>query len=291
MGYSSNTNFSPLTDSIGLVIDGCGDTHEKKYYVNGTYIDLCGMSIKDYMENPCCCNGGTGNSDGDKLVNKILVKSFKDKSDFIYYQAIATFAVASYIKVTVTSTNGVVTELDLYAGETESIPEIGETIDFSEITLSVDMDDAYKYMLITEEEQSNHVIYNKAILLTELGSFSEDFTTSLLEDGGTVDIDFIVPAGDVNYNEMTDITEFEQYCMEHQYCFSLFLPKNIYDTKKYSITNYGTDITSNFIYNNEISIGGIAYIGIVEKATDDIMPFVQLYNEENVYNYKLTLNK
>ena len=32
MGYASNNKFHPLTDDINLVIDGCGETYEKKYY-------------------------------------------------------------------------------------------------------------------------------------------------------------------------------------------------------------------------------------------------------------------
>ena len=52
MGYGGkNFNFFGYTDENGVVFDGCGNTSEDKHYYNGMYIDLCGMSVEEYMKN------------------------------------------------------------------------------------------------------------------------------------------------------------------------------------------------------------------------------------------------
>ena len=292
MGYTSNKNFHPLTDDINLIIDGCGDTHEKKYYFNGTYIDLCGMSIEEYMKNPCCCGGNGGSEDYIKPINEILVKSFEDESGTIYYQAFAKFAVTSTIKINVTSNTNIVTELDLYVGDTKSKPEIGETSEIINITLSVYEDDSYEYVSVSEENKVSYDIYYKAIPLSEIGTFSSDLTIATMDLGTSADLVFTIPGSDINYNEMTDMSEFEKYCNEHQYCLLLCLPKSIYTNKQFVLSNYGgSDVTNSFTFNNYLTINGVDYACVVEKAKEDIMPFVQLYNENIVYEYKLTLNK
>lgn len=291
MGYSSNNNFFTLTDNQRLVIDGCGGTYEDKYYVNGTYIDLCGLPIEEYMKNPCCGGNNSGSEDYVKPKNEILVKAYTSEDGTIYYQAFSKFAVTSNIKIMVLSNNNIGTELDLYIGDTTSKPEIGETFEFMNVTLSVYEDDTYQYVSVMEESKSSYDIYNKAILLTNIGLFSEDFNMTTMDADSTIDINFTIPAGTINYNEFETNEEFLAYCNEHQYCLSLYIPKEIYDKNKYLISNYGgTDVTKNFAFNNYTTILDNEYACIVEKAKDDIMPFVQLYNEELVYEYKLTLN-
>lgn len=294
MGYSKN-KFSPLTDDINLIIDGCGNTYEKKYYVNGTYIDLCGMTVEEYMKNPCCCNGGSGSGDNDepsKILNEILVKSFNDENNVIYYQAYAQFAVTSNIQVTVVSTSGVATVLDLYVGDKKSLPEIGETLDFSEISLNVREDMNYEYMPVLESSKTAYDIYTNAVQLSNTNVLIEDFDKQTMEEGTTVDIVFTIPGTDYNYYDIEDMDEFHNFCVKNQYSLVLCIPKSLYDNKQYIISNYaGSDVTYKFNIEKELIIDNIGYVYLVEKGTDDIMPFVPLYNEELVYEYKLTLNK
>lgn len=293
MGYSSIKNFSPLTDTIGLSIDGCGNTYEKKYYVNGTYIDLCGLTIEEYMNNPCCGSSGNGGSDNDsKPINEIFVKTFTNEEGLIYYQAFAKFAVTSNIKVKVYTDDDVFTELDLYAGDTESKPEAGESLEIFSISLTTEEDDDFKYIPVTKENTTMHTIYISAIKLANIEGTIEDFTKIEMQQGTTSDITFIIPGTTINYNEMENIEEFEKFCLENQYCLALCLPKRIYDKKNYSISNYGgSDVTNNFIFDENIIIDDIEYTFLIEKAVEDIMPFVPLYNEDIIYEYKLTLNK
>lgn len=295
MGYSSNKRFSPLTDSIGVVIDGCGDTYENKYYVNGMYIDLCGMSIEDYMSNPCC---GNCNGDSDvvtKPVNKITVKSFENEAGEIYYQAYATFAVTSNMKISVTSTTGVLTELEIYAGQMKSEPERGETLELMSFNLNITEDDNYTYVanngtIVTSD------IYVATLHVRELSELDATdilkFAMTSMEPNTTLDLKFIIPATDVNYNLFDDIDEFERFCIDNQYCFAVVLPKTIYDKKQYVINNYGgSDVTKNFVQEGSVfTVNDKEVVCLVEKAKDDIMPFVPLYNEELSYEYKLTLN-
>lgn len=293
MGYSSNKKFSPLTDDINLVIDGCGETNEKKYYFNGTYTDLCGLSIEDYMKNPCCCGSGSNSGDNDedvKSVNNIVVKAYEEDG-VIYYQAISKFAVTSNIKITVASTNNNFVELEINMGESKSKAEIGDTLEIKGTEININEDETYVYEISSEIGSITYDIYNKAILLSSINDFSAEFTKTSMEKSSISDINFVIPAGTVDYNQMTDMEEFDKYCKEHEYCLCLYLPKSIYEKAQYTIVNYGgTEITDKFVYNHELNIENVDCVCIVEKATDDIMPYVQLYNEELVYEYKLKLN-
>lgn len=294
MGYASNNKFHPLTDDINLVIDGCGETYEKKYYYNGTYIDLCGMSIEEYMKNPCCGGGNGGSEDYVKPINEILVKTFEDESGTIYYQAFAKFAVTSTIKINVTSSTNIVTELDLYVGDTTSKPEIGETSEIINITLSVYEDDSYEYVSVSEENKVSYDIYYKAIPLSEIGTFSSDLNIATMVLNSSADLIFTIPGSDINYNEMTDMSEIEKYYKEHEYCLLLCLPKDIYTNKQFVLSNYGgSDVTKNFTFNNYLTINGVDYACMVEKSKSELdsTMFVQLYNEDSIFQYKLTLTK
>lgn len=293
MGYSSNTHFSPLTDKVNLYTDGCGNSYEDKYYVNGTYIDLCGLPVEEYMKNPFCCGNNSGSSDEPvKPVNQIAVKTFDDENGVIYYQAFAQFAVASNIKVHVSSTTEVVTELDLYAGNTASQPEIGETYDFLVATISIEEDETYRYVMASEETKITYNIYTKAVLSSEVQDFTDDFTKTVMEVGTTSDISFKINGTDFNYNDVTDITEFNEFCLANVHSFVLYIPKDVYDKKVYTISNYGgSDITGKFVFKHEKDIDNMKYVALAEEATTDIMPFVPLYKEDIIYDYKLTLNK
>lgn len=299
MGYSSNKKFSSLTDDINLVIDGCGNTHEEKYYYGGMYIDLCGLSIESYMENPCC--GGNGNSGGggsgsgetSKPVNEIYVRTFEGEDGFVYYQAFSRYPVTSNIKITVSSTtDNIVTELDLYVGDKESIPERGETTDFVNITLNMKEDDEFQYKPIKEESNPVLKIYTGVLPLNLKGEISEDLSVTEMTKSTTKEIIYSIPPTDVNYNDFETLEEFDDFCIKNQYCFVLLLPKNIYDDKSYILSNYGgSEITKKFTFEKEITLDNVSYAYLVEKAVDDIMPFVPLYGEELSYTYKLTLIK
>lgn len=293
MGYSSNTQFSPLTDKVNLYTDGCGNSYGDKYYVNGTYIDLCGLPVEEYMKNPFCCGNNSGSSDEPvKPVNQITVKTFEDENGVIYYQAFAQFAVASNIKVYVSSTTEVVTELDLYAGNTASQPEIGETFDFLVATISIEEDETYRYVMASEETKITYNIYTKAVLTSAVQDFTDDFTKTVMEVGTTSDIRFKINGTDFNYNDITDITEFNEFCLANVHSFVLYIPKDVYDKKAYTISNYGgSDITGKFVFKHEKDIDDMKYVALAEESTIDIMPFVPLYKEDIIYDYKLTLNK
>ena len=56
-----------MVSENGVFLDWCGD--DTRYYYNGSYVDLCGMSPEEYMKNWFCCgenNGGGGSTDVTK---------------------------------------------------------------------------------------------------------------------------------------------------------------------------------------------------------------------------------
>ena len=301
MGYSSNKKFSATSDMIGVVIDGCGNTYEDKYYVNGAYIDLCGLPVEEYMNNPCCGNCG-GDSDSDlpdgKKKNVIKVEAY-EQDGYIYYRAIATYPVASVLKIRVVSSgDGNVTELDIFPGDTESKPEIGDTINIATVSINVTEDDYFQYIPTNGNEtpdEVTHIIYTATLHIDDIKNLTGDSIENLqpltMETGTTVDINFTIPGTDVNYYDI-ETDEFEEFCKNNQYGFVLAIPKKIYDNKSYNIINYGgSDVSYKFVLDSahETSLG--EYVCLVEKATDDIMPYVPFYKEDINYEYKLTLTK
>lgn len=301
MGYSNNRNVLPLTEKTNFYSDGCGRTNESKYYVNGAYIDLCGLTPEEYMNNPCCggSNSGSG-SDSSKVKNNIKVVSYEENG-VIYYQAIADYPVTSSIKIRVTNDDtDTVTELDIYIGETESKPEIGESINIKDASVDIKEDDDFEYTPSIKDDSNvpEDIMYNiyiETLHLDEVKGLTSEKIKTLplyeMENGTSTNMKFIIPGTNVNVNDMEE-DEFAQFCENNQYAFIMILPKTAYDNKVYSIFNYGGgDITNKFQYETLYTIDGEDFVCVVEKAQDDIMPYVPLYNEDLVYEYKLTIKK
>jgi hypothetical protein len=292
MGYSNNRKNPPMYGAINYYTDGCGGSYEDKYYVNGSYIDLCGLPIEEYMKNPFCCNGNNSGSDDDggKSSNEIMVKAFESEN-VIYYQAFSKFAVTSNITLSVLSTNGVTTELYLYAGSTQTEPQIADTKEFLTVTLNVNEDDYYKYVTVSDLNKKVYTVYFNTVLLSESGKVDDSFQTIDIETDTTCDLVYIIPGTDFNYNDVEDIEDFYQFCRENQYSLSLCLPKNVYDKGKYTISTYGgLDVTVNFVYVKKVNLDGNEYVYLQESAKEDITPYIPLFNEDIVYEYKLTIN-
>ena len=306
MGYSNNRVFLPLTESNNFYSDGCGGTNESKYYVNGAYIDLCGLTPEEYMNNPCCGGGSNSGSGSDsdsgssKLKNNIKVISYEENG-LIYYQAIADYPVASTIKIRVTNEEtDTVTELDIYVGETQSEPEVGESIIIKDTSVDVKEDDEFEYIPTIKDdsnvpEDTMYNVYIETLHLDEVKGLTVEKIKSLplyeMEDGSTINMKFTIPGVNVDVNNMEE-DEFNQFCEENQYAFVVILPKTVYDNKIYNVFNYGGgDITDKFQYETLYTIDEKDFVCVIEQAKDDIMPYVPLYNEDLIYEYKLTMKK
>lgn len=61
-----------MVSENGIFLDWCGD--DTRYYYNGSYVDLCGMSPEEYMKR-WCCNGSDDDNGGNSnpRENKIIV--------------------------------------------------------------------------------------------------------------------------------------------------------------------------------------------------------------------------
>lgn len=293
MGYNNNRT-SPYQDYYS---DGCGSTSSEKYYVNGTFIDLCGLSVEEYMKNNCCnCCGGNNNNnqEGVKPKNNIVVKSFEDENNTIFYQAFSKFPVTSNLKISVYSTSGNITELDLYVGDTQSLPEIGESMEYDKVVMNLTEDENYEYVLVPETKAEDVVVYTATPLASNGDNFSETYTSIVIKMGETSDIQYIIPATDVNYDNFEEDEDYLKFCKENEYCFVLCLPKTIYDNNQYSIVNYsGLDVSGKFNFVKEFTTNNISYVLLKECALteDEIFEYVPLYQEEHIFEYKLTLNK
>lgn len=300
MGYSNNKQFLPLTNSVNLYSDGCGETYEKKYYVNGAYIDLCGMTVEEYMSNPCCGGSGSGDSGSTKPKNDIRIFSYEENG-VVYYQAVADYPVSSNIKLRVANPDtDAVTELDIYIGEVQSKPEIGDSLTISDVSINVKEDDDFEYITSINNESDDpetmtHSLYAATLHLNNVEQLTEEqikeLSTFELIAGNSIDLKFIIPPVTIDVGDMEE-DELKQFCEENQYALIIILPKKVYDDKLYTIYNYGgTDRTYKFVLDKTYIIDSKEYVSIIEKGTDDITPYVPLYNEELVYEYKLTMKK
>jgi hypothetical protein len=102
---------------------------------------------------------------------------------------------------------------------------------------------------------------------------------------------FIIPSTDIDTGDMEE-EDFMKFCEENQYALVIVLPKVVYENSAYTIFNYGGgDVTSKFAFDSSYVIDSADFVCIMEKATNDIMPYVPLYKEELVYEYKLAMNK
>lgn len=303
MGYKNNREFLPLTNRVNLYSDGCGETYEKKYYVNGAYIDLCGMSVEEYMKNPCC-NGGGSDSDNDnedvKPQNVIRVISYEENG-FYYYKAIANYPVASNIKVNVSNyENEIITMLDIYVGDSESNAEIGEALEIKDVTLNIEEDEEFKYIpsignVPDEPSEISFKVYAEALHVSNIENMTAEDIKMLpsydIQEVDAIDVKFVIPATDVDTGDMEE-DELMEFCKANQYGFILVLPKHIYDNKAYTLFNYGgNEVNNKFQYWGNYVIDSDEFVCIIEKAIDDIMPYVPLFNEDLMYEYKLTIKK
>lgn len=298
MGYSNNKQFLPLTNSVNLYSDGCGETYEQKYYVNGAYIDLCGMTVEEYMSNPCCSGGGGSGSTKPK--NKIRIVSYEEDG-LVFYQAIAEYPVSSNLRIRIANPDtDVVTELDIYVGETQSKPEVGDSLTISNVTIDVKEDDDFEYTPSIgdepdEPETMTHNFYIATLHLNDVEQLTAEQVKELpmfsLAAGNSIDLNFAIPPTTVDTGDMEE-DELNQFCEENQYSFLIVLPKKVYDEKLYTIYNYGgVDITYKFVLDKTYTIDSNEYVSIIEKGTDDIAPYVPIYNDELAYEYKLTMKK
>lgn len=292
MGYSSYKKYQTFTDDKNVVIDGCGNTYEDKYYYNGTYIDLCGLPIEEYMKNHFFCDNNTGGgSTNSKPTNKITIESYEEEG-IVYYRAVSTVPVTEKLKISVMSNDGSTTVLDIEIGETTSKPEKGETLDIKNVSLNVYEDDTYVYSTQIKVNKSMYKIYSKSLLLNEFNNITNlinEFNSFETEVNKTKEITFIIPGTDYNYNDVEE-EEFNKFVEENQYCFVLCLPNNVYENKQYFIYLDEINNTDSFINKKTIDIKGEKYIVLVKQAeVGNEAAFTPSYQEENSFVYKLTL--
>ena len=294
MGYGSNKKFSPLTDDINLIIDGCGNTHKQKFYYNGTFIDLCGLPIEEYMKSPCCGGGGDSDNDDDKSkkTNNITVTSYTDEQGIIFYMARANYLVTSDLKVSILTTDNETVTLEIPAGKSESTPVQSKSLTFIDVALNNYEDDTYKYKVIAESEIMEYNIYNKAILLKEKDFDFSKYNKITVEAESETDIKYTIPGTSIDINNFENEEELNNFFQENQYCFILAIPENVYTNNEYVIKNgVGHIITNKFTFEEIIPYQNVNYAILIEKGTDDITPYVPLYNEDLNYDYKLILEK
>ena len=74
---SAYNNIKKNANEKGIILDYCGS--DERYYYNGLYTDLCGMSMEDYIKStqfPCCGGGSSSDTGNTKPVKPINIVVF-----------------------------------------------------------------------------------------------------------------------------------------------------------------------------------------------------------------------
>ena len=119
-----------MVSENGIFLDWCGDN--VRYYYNGSYVDLCGMTPEEYMKR-WCCGGGSGNTDEPTTSRKNAIVLSQESSatetgqPAILLTAKSVYPTASDVTLTVTYEYIDVNSNEVKTGKTNIIIPYGET--------------------------------------------------------------------------------------------------------------------------------------------------------------------
>ena len=258
----------------GILLDYCGS--DERYYHTGLYTDLCGMSVKDFINSTllnCSGNGGGNNDDpstpGDGKTKNIVSISFVENGDGYEMIVNPQYAPAADVVMMFEVDGAMYSALivngnsnTVYTGFVfEEMPSKVENITF-ETT-----DDAFEYEGKVEIITMYSIFYgtykfNKVNEITE-ENITNDFTPVRLSDGETDIMTFEVPT--IIDETLADCTmeELESFRVENGEEFVIVIEKSAYNNKYYAITSNmgGMQIneTEIFVFNKNITINGKEY--------------------------------
>ena len=118
-----------MVSENNIFLDWCGDN--VRYYYNGSYIDLCGMSPEEYMKRWCCCNGGDNGGSTESKKNAIVLKQETTVTETgqpaIMLTATSSKPTASDVTVSVTYEYIDINTNEVKTGKTNIMIPCGET--------------------------------------------------------------------------------------------------------------------------------------------------------------------
>lgn len=266
--------------------DKCGSS--ERYYDFGLHHDLCGMSIKDYIESNkhCCpCCDDDPNNDPSTPSKKINTIIFTTNSEG-YLIAYTTYAPTTTITVSCLCNNERI-EFVFNANtntivKSNVIPN-GEKIEVLNVTFNPSEDDSYKYgdYLVENKHVQNETLVfipNKNVNFNDLSLVSTfDLTETKVDNDGT-EIKFSFTAtNDLPENFYDEDFDYESWRSENSYVPVLFLEKEKFDDKLISIYVGSSEITNYFTQIATKQINNTVYSVLVKTTNDTNAQYLE-YN-------------
>lgn len=274
---------------IAYFSDNCIIDESLKY--SGLYTDLCGMSMEDYIKaGKCCCdkedNDNPGGGDVPSKTTNVLTITINNgflavKASYNPMVDITLSCVCEGTTVTfvINSNNWVMSDMKPTSGN----------LNISDITVTPDEDEKYKYVTKTESISEGIMILtpNKVVKYNEINLINADDLTSedIINDNKVLQLNYAAPVNEetniINMGEIPSGYESTVEWYEKNSWLPIFaIQKDMLD--KIKITNImGYDITNEFETIRTLTIDGkewciVAqlYYGEVEESEfPDYLPF------------------
>lgn len=262
----------------GILLDYCGSN--ERYYYNGLYTDLCGMSVQDYI-NSTLLNGDFNNNGDDtitptKKINTITFTLNSEKNLVVY----ANNAPKTDITISfVCEGNNLNVVIPFNSGEivNTNYKPSGETININNVSITPSEDDTYKYgdyKIVNNAQPKTYTIYYNMLNTISYGDVSntdiinfENIEASYQEQ----EIIFMLPPTNENVDDLPE-EEYLEWENNNSYYKSIIVPSVLYtdeNNKKFELLLGGENAFIGFKNIKQISINNIQYYLLVD--TDDKM--------------------
>ena len=277
--------------------DHCDLNENLKY--SGLYIDLCGMSVKDYIEagkcQCCCCDNNGGENETTKKSNLLTLTTNADGFLMAYLNYSPTEPITVNCVCEGTNVEFVLNNSGIY---TSNVVPTSEMLVVSNVTFTPNEDEKYKYgeYKVMNNTSSDTIIYSIDNLLnfSNIDSIKtltkNDFKSSILSNNNVVltfkrDADTEYPEG---FDEYTD-EEYESWREKNSYIPLIIVDKNKFSNGEINIYMGSDKLTDDFSEIENLVIDGITYSILVHRSTSELDQYLT-YKGTNILTYAADAN-
>ena len=258
----------------GVLLDYCGS--DERYYHNGLYTDLCGMSVEDFINSTLLnCSGDNGNNTPDDVVKKIntIVFSINSNGNLVIYPSKAP---KSDIKVTFTC-ESITSTVTLPTNSTSVVntnysPNNSELM-VTNVNIEPNEDELYKYgdyKIEKNEPMKTFTVYYDMVNSLTYNDLSNDdimLFKNIIITTSEQEITYTLPAAPEGVEDLPE-DEYLDWETNNNYQKSLIVPVEIYETdvnRKFNYLLGGVDAFIGFENVKSFTINGENYYMLIDK--------------------------
>lgn len=258
----------------GILLDYCGS--DERYYYNGLYTDLCGLSVDDFIKSTLLnCNGGGNNDTPGEIIKTLntIIFSINSNGNLIVYP---NKTPKTNIKVTFTC-ESMSSTIILPANSTSVVntnyTPVNNELTVTNVSIEPSEDDLYKYgdykVEKNEPMKSFTIYYNMVNSLTSDKLTNNDVKKfkNIVATVNEQEITYILPAAPEGVEDLPE-EEYLEWETNNLYQKSLVVPVEIYESNNNRKFNYllgGVDAFVGFEKIKTITIDNENYSILVDK--------------------------